>query len=220
MTMTARLLAAAIAIAVVALGGALILRPGGQTNLAASTRPSSSAPSGPSDSTLRASVRTLPTPSGIGPLDRTFHSPLFGYAIELPASWDVSAATTVPQSITSFSAFDEFHGPLARLLIFAARPPAGTSPREWVESAATRWPSPSASNLASPCPPSPEHSRIEVSGHVAYMTHESCGSLGPFHRWDRAVLATADRVYVFQFDSDEFGTDAFLALLGSLRLTT
>lgn len=86
MTMTTRLLAGAAAIAVVLLGGVLLLRPGGSTGPGA---PSPSAPAVPTGSASGAA-----SPSAAASLDKTFSSDRYGYTVAYPGSWSVSPATS------------------------------------------------------------------------------------------------------------------------------
>jgi hypothetical protein len=103
MSTTARLVAAAIAIAVVAVGGAaLFLRPGGISNVGApSPRPASSlrglapAPShSPAAPTATVAPSQSPAPSAaivpVGSLNKSHVSSLYAYKVRYPATWNLT----------------------------------------------------------------------------------------------------------------------------------
>ena len=94
MSTTARLAAAAIAIAIVAVGGALILRPGGSSNVGVA--PPSSQGTPVASPSLAPSDSPIPAPSVIpvGALTQTYSSDLYAYQIKYPANWNLTVGTT------------------------------------------------------------------------------------------------------------------------------
>ena len=102
------LVAAAVAIAVV-VGGALFLRPGGNSSVGGpSPAPSaSSTTSAASSPTARPSPSSTPAPTptsvlvSVGPLTQTHRSDLYRYGIQFPAAWHLDAGTVdgIPDNV-------------------------------------------------------------------------------------------------------------------------
>jgi hypothetical protein len=94
MSTTARIAAAAIAIAIVAVGGALILRPGGSSNVGVAPPSSQGTPVAASPS-LAPSDSPIPAPSliPVGALTQTHASDLYAYQIKYPANWNLTVGT-------------------------------------------------------------------------------------------------------------------------------
>jgi hypothetical protein len=123
MSTTARLAVAAIAIAVVAVGGALILAPGGNSSVggptpnpagSASTTTSAAPSSTPPPSASSSPVPTpAPTLVPVGSLDQTHVSDLYGYSVRYPSNWHLSAGTNpgIPDNLPELSAGrSDFYG--------------------------------------------------------------------------------------------------------------
>jgi hypothetical protein len=109
MTQTTRLLAGAAAIAVVLIGGVLLLRPGGGTGPAA--QPPSSAPS-----TSPAATGASPSGTARAPLalTETFRSSRYAYSVKYPTGWTTTPATktwtTLQQNLWGSGYNDELKG--------------------------------------------------------------------------------------------------------------
>jgi hypothetical protein len=209
MSFSARFAAAAIAIAIVAVGGALLLfRSDGRSTVAASPGPSRLPSASPS-----ASPSAIPSPGiALGPLEKEFRSALFGYSVDLPPSWEVTPATGTPTTIDQWSAgpdrtFDSFVGDRVRLIAVSAPPPAGMTPDEWI-----------VANRPIECPKRPDDESVTIGDRVAVVVADTCGSIGPYPEWSRALLATDDRVYLFQLDADLAPTPKLLSLLRTVEL--
>ena len=106
MTQTTRLLAGAAAIAVVLVGGVVLLRPGAGSTVAGPT-PSVPAPSRAAAASAAPASPTQSTAvSRLGNLTKPFASPLYGYRIMIDPTWMVTPATKPrndPLSLETFA---------------------------------------------------------------------------------------------------------------------
>ena len=112
-----RLVAAAAVIGVLLVGGAfLVLRPNLGTIGSSTPMPSAS--------------------SALGPLDQTYNSRRYGYAIDIPADWTVIPATRIwrPGTATAWGdpENDQLASSTARLVIASQPLQAGETPATWI----------------------------------------------------------------------------------------
>lgn len=205
MSLSARFAAAAIAIATVSAGAALLLfRSDGRSSVAASPGPSRLQAASPS---------VVPSPGvAFGPLDQEFRSSLFGYSVDLPAGWEFTPASSAPATIDQWSAgpenrYDSSVGDRVRFIAVSAPAPGGMTPNEWI-----------VANQPTDCPKRSEEASVRIGDRLAVVVADTCSSIGPFPEWSRALLATDDRVYLFQVDADLGPTPKLLALLGTIEL--
>jgi hypothetical protein len=126
MNQMTRAVAVIAAVAIVLIGGVVLLRPGASSGQAGSSGNSPS-PSGNS-----------PVSSGLPALTTTFTSKVSGYSISYPAGWKVVMATqTWPTGKFTFNpddpSVDSFSGP--NLAIYAASQKLATSttPKKWLD---------------------------------------------------------------------------------------
>ena len=131
MTQTTRLLAGAAAIAVVLLGGVLLLRPGGNTG------PAAQPPSSPPSPSL-APTGSPPSGSAGAPLalTETFTSSRYAYSVKYPSGWTAAPATkawSAGQSNTWGSGInDEITGTTARFSGASQALGAGQTADQWM----------------------------------------------------------------------------------------
>jgi hypothetical protein len=131
MNQTTRLLAGAAAIAVVLLGGVLLLRPGGSTGPAA--QPPSSAPSA-----SPAATGPLPSESAQASLalTQTFTSSRYAFSVKYPSGWMAAPATkswSAGQANTWGSGInDEISGTTARFSAASQALAAGQTADQWL----------------------------------------------------------------------------------------
>jgi hypothetical protein len=203
MTQTTRLLAGAAAIAVVLLGGVLLLRPGGNSQIGGpspSTRPASPGPSG--------GESPAAIPSNAASLDRIYASERYGYTVGYPSTW---AAVPATKSWTEGTANmwgsginDELKGTDIRFSGAAQLLAKGQTADQWLAAYAAggdvaSWPTVTIDGLPG---------RIDYDGGPA-----SGGTIVPGGRMFDAVVVSGTFAFNFNMDGnvDRATFDTFLA---------
>ena len=201
MTQTTRLLAGAAAIAVLLVGGALLLRPTANHGVGSGVggAPLATVSAGP---TATASAAQSIAPSTVAPsspvavpaLTQSFTSARHGYSVKYPAAWTVKAATApwplgVQAASPSNPMLDEFGDPgdSSREFVVVSQPLAtGVTSETWL--AAYEKSAPSMPGACWPAPAQMEKTRI--GGRAAWIH----GGL-PSCDFTEAIAFAGGRVY-------------------------
>lgn len=195
MTQTTRLAAGAAAIAVVLIGGMLLLRPGSSTEVGGPS---------PSLSIVASPTAVLPVPS----LTETFTSASYRYSVRYPTGWTAKGATkawlAIGTNLWGSGVNDELTGPSARFSGASMALAAGETADQWITAYAngnstSSWPTVSIGGQAG---------KIDYDGGPA-----NGGTITPGGVMFDAVVVTGGRAYNFNMDGkvDRATFDAFLA---------
>jgi hypothetical protein len=204
MTQTTRLLAGAAAIAVIVLGGVLLLRPGGNTGPAAP--PPNSSPS-PSPAATGPSPRPAQSPLA---LTETFTSARYAYSVKYPAGWAAAPATKTwlaGQPNTWASGInDEISGATVRFSGASQALAPGQSADQWITAYANGADTSSWSTLLM----GGERARIDYDGGPA-----AGGTITPGGVMFDAIVVAGTRAYNFNMDG-KLDRATFEAFLGTV----
>jgi hypothetical protein len=126
-----------------------------------------------------ATALSEPTPVAPAPLTSSFTSPMYGYSIKHPVTFNAKAATAkltgAAALIIEADNVDVLSGPVAFVVMAAPDVQAGLTLQRWTADTATGYCGDAAATEA-----------IEINGEPATMsTYSSCGGL--FHLWVTAV---------------------------------
>jgi hypothetical protein len=200
MTQTNRVLAGVLAVAIILVGGALILRPGGNTGIGGpgpsasaapspSVRPSATPAAPPTPSTVPSA-----SPTAVPAVTQSFTSTRDGYKVKYPAGWTVAPATTSwlpgtdPGSPPN-PTLDVFTDPgdPSRSFVVVSQPLAkGVTSNMWLTTYEASVPT-----MPAACwPPPTQMERITISGNQAWVH----GGLSPCG-FTEAIAFAGGRIY-------------------------
>lgn len=202
MTQTTRLLAGAAAIAVVVLGGVLLLRPGGNARVGGPSRSASAGPSVTPSASPPGSAIAAPA------LTQTFTSARYGYSVHYPAGWFLKEATkpwtAIGQNSWGSGINDELSNATARFSGASIALAPGQTADQWIAAyangaATSGWRTVTIGG---------QPGRIDYDGGPA-----NGGTVAPGGVMFDAVVVDAGRAYNFNMDGkiDQATFEAFLA---------
>jgi hypothetical protein len=222
MTQTTRLLAGAAVIVVLLVGGALLFRPGGNSNVGGLPSPPFSVSP---DATRPASPSTAPSssptssPIAVPPLTQSFTSARHGYTISLPSAWRVTAATAPwPAGIAAATPPDPMldtfidPGDATRSFVIVSQPLAsGVTSDAWLTAYED-----SAPAMPGACwPASPKMEKVTIDGQPASI-HGGLAACG----FTEAIAFAGGRVYELTANFQQGGTPLPRNFFDALLATT